>query len=119
VTVVADAGMVSAGNQQRLEEAGLSFILGARIPDVPYAAKTWRAAHSDEEIADGQIFTQRWPAGPKDKRRDQVIYYQYRQHAWEHCVPKTRKPVQPRMSVTIRHSKDTVGQTEIPPESEW
>ena len=24
------------------------------------------------------MFTQPWPAGPTDKRRDQVIYYQYR-----------------------------------------
>ena len=60
VTVVADAGMISAANQQAIEAAGLSFILGARIPDVPY------------------IFTQPWPAGPKDQRRDQIIYYQYR-----------------------------------------
>jgi len=34
VTVVADAGMVSAANQKAIEDAGLSFILGARIPDV-------------------------------------------------------------------------------------
>lgn len=27
------------------------------------------------------------------------------QHNWEHCVPKTTKPVGPRMSVTIRHSR--------------
>lgn len=27
------------------------------------------------------------------------------QHDWEHCVPKTAKPVGPRMSVTIRHSQ--------------
>jgi transposase len=33
VTVVADAGMISAANQRAIEEAGLSFILGARIPD--------------------------------------------------------------------------------------
>ena len=39
VTVVADAGMVSAGNQKAIEDAGLSFILGARIPDVPYVVK--------------------------------------------------------------------------------
>ena len=43
----------------------------------------------------------------------------WRQYAWEHCVPKTKKPVQPRMSVTIRHSKDTAEEPEIPPESEW
>jgi hypothetical protein len=78
ITVVADAGMVSAGNQQKIEEAGLSFILGARIPEAPYAVRTWREAHPEEEVVDGQIFIQKWPAGPKDKRRDQVIYYQYR-----------------------------------------
>jgi alkylated DNA repair dioxygenase AlkB len=27
------------------------------------------------------------------------------QHEWEHTVPKTRRPVGPRMSVTIRHSR--------------
>lgn len=31
------------------------------------------------------------------------------QHEWEHCVPKTARPVMPRMSVTIRHSKDAGG----------
>jgi hypothetical protein len=37
VTVVADAGMMSAANQKAIEAAGLSFILGMRIPDIPYA----------------------------------------------------------------------------------
>jgi hypothetical protein len=78
VTIVADAGMVSAGNQRAIEAAGLSFILGARIPDVPYVVKTWRENHPGQDIPDGHIFTQRWPAGPSDKRRDHVIYYQYR-----------------------------------------
>lgn len=27
------------------------------------------------------------------------------QHSWEHSVPKTRRPVGPRMSVTMRHSR--------------
>jgi hypothetical protein len=78
VTVVADAGMVSAGNQKAIEEAGLSFILGARISEVPYVAAQWRRDHPDEPIPDGHIFTQPWPAGPADNRRDQIIYYQYR-----------------------------------------
>jgi transposase len=42
VTVVADAGMVSASNQQAIEDAGLSFIHGARISDVPYVVAQWR-----------------------------------------------------------------------------
>jgi hypothetical protein len=78
VTVVADAGMVSAGNQKQIEAAGLSFILGAKIPHVPYVVKQWRREHPGQDIPDGQIFTQPWLAGPKEDRRDQVIYYQYR-----------------------------------------
>src|SRR5512135_1867513 len=62
VTVVADAGMVSAGNQRAIEDAGLSFILGARIPDVPFVVKDWHKTHPDEQIPDGHIFTQPRPA---------------------------------------------------------
>ncbi len=78
VTVVADAGMVSEANQKLIEAAGLSFILGARIPHVPYLVAQWRREHPGQDISDGQIFTQPWPAGPADGRRDQVIYYQYK-----------------------------------------
>ena len=78
ITVVADAGMVSAGNQQAIEAAGLSFILGARLPDVPYAVRKWRQGHPGGNIPDGHVFVQPWPAGLTDHRRDQVIYYQYR-----------------------------------------
>ena len=78
VTVVADAGMVSESNQRQIEAAGLSFILGARIPHVPYLIAQWRREHPGQDIPDGHIFTQPWPAGPNGGRRDQVIYYQYR-----------------------------------------
>jgi len=39
VTIVADAGMISAGNQKAIEDAQLSFILGMKIPDIP---TSWR-----------------------------------------------------------------------------
>jgi hypothetical protein len=78
VTVVADAGMISEANQKAIEAAGLSFILGMKVPDVPYLVDQWRREHPGEEIPDGHVFTQPWPAGPKDKRRDQWMYYQYR-----------------------------------------
>ncbi len=78
VTVVADAGMVSEANQKAIEAAGLSFILGMRIPQVPYVVTQWRHDHPGQDIPDGHIFTQPWPAGPNGGRRDQVIYYQYR-----------------------------------------
>jgi hypothetical protein len=78
VTVVADAGMVSESNQKAIEAAGLSFVLGMKVPLVPYLVKQWRREHPGEDIPDGHVFTQPWPAGPKNERRDQVIYYQYR-----------------------------------------
>jgi hypothetical protein len=55
VTVVADAGMVSAANQKAIEDAGLSFVLGARIPDVPYVVAQWRREHPGQDV-NGQVF---------------------------------------------------------------
>jgi hypothetical protein len=78
VTVVADAGMVSEANKQAIEAAGLSFILGARLPEVPYVVADWRTAHPGEQIEDGQVFVQPWPAGPADKRRAHTFIYSYR-----------------------------------------
>jgi hypothetical protein len=78
VTVVADAGMVSEANKQAIEAAGLSFILGARLPDLPYVVADWRKTHPGEQIDDGQVFVQPWPAGPADKRRDHTFFYSYR-----------------------------------------
>jgi hypothetical protein len=75
---VADAGMISDANMKAIEAAGLSFILGMKVPDVPYAHDQWRREHPGQEIPDGHVFIQPWPAGPRDKRRDQVIYHQYR-----------------------------------------
>jgi hypothetical protein len=55
-----------------------AFMAAHQVPDVLYAVDAWRREHPGEEIPDGRVFTQPWPAGPKDKRRDQVIYYTYR-----------------------------------------
>jgi Transposase DDE domain len=77
VTIVADAGMISEANQKDIEAAGLSFILGARIPHVPYVVAQWRREHPGQDIPDGHIFTQPWPAA-RDNRRDKTIYYQYK-----------------------------------------
>jgi transposase len=78
VTVVADAGMISDDNKRAIEAAGLSFILGMRIPDVPYVVDRRRREHPGQDIPDGHVFCQPWPATAADKRRDQTIYYQYR-----------------------------------------
>ena len=78
ITVVADAGMISDANMKAIEAAGLSFILGARIPKEPYVVRAWREANPGADFSDGQIWTQPWPAGPTDKRRDQIHYYQWK-----------------------------------------
>jgi hypothetical protein len=106
VTIVADAGMMSAANQQAIEAEGLSFILGARIPDVPYVVKAWRTRHPDTEIPDGHIFTQPWPAGPKDARRDQIVYYQYR-------ADRARRTLRGIDEQVAKAEKAVAGKTEI------
>jgi hypothetical protein len=78
VTVVADAGMLSEANLAAIEDAGLRFIVGARIPDVPYQVKKWRQAHPDEPIEDGHVFTQPTVMGTKADQRKRTTFYQYR-----------------------------------------
>ena len=70
--------MVSEANQKQIEAAGLSFILGLRIPEVPWVIAKWHREHPGAPVPDGHVFTQRWPAGPRGGRRDHIIYYQYR-----------------------------------------
>jgi hypothetical protein len=50
VTVVADAGMTSGANMKDVEAAGLSFILGMKVPDVPCLVDKWRREHPGEEF---------------------------------------------------------------------
>jgi hypothetical protein len=81
VTVVADAGMISEANQVALQAAGLSYILGARIPFLPDVVREWRDTHPDEAIPDQLVLTQPWPATSSEKARgipDRVTHYQFR-----------------------------------------
>jgi hypothetical protein len=78
VTVVADAGMLSEANLAAIEDAGLRFIVEARIPEVPYQVTEWRRRHPDQPIVDGQIFTQPSIMGGKADPRRRTIFYQYR-----------------------------------------
>jgi Transposase DDE domain len=78
VTVVADAGMLSEANLAAIEDAGLRFIVGARIPEVPYQIAEWRRRHPDQPVSDGQIFTQPSIMGGKADPRRRMIFYQYR-----------------------------------------
>ncbi|VBA62331.1 hypothetical protein LAUMK41_05722 [Mycobacterium attenuatum] len=81
VTVVADAGMISEANQIDIAAAGLTYILGARLPFLPDVVREWHDKHPDEAIPDELILTQPWPATGREKTRgipDRVTFYQYR-----------------------------------------
>jgi transposase len=84
VTVVADAAMISEANETAIQAAGLSFILGTRIAQVPQVVAECRDKHPGQDIPDGHVFTQPWLATSGEKARgipDRVIYYQY-SHDW-------------------------------------
>ena len=74
-------GMISEANQIAIQAAGLSFILGARIPFLPDVVREWRDKHPGEQVPEDLILTQPWPASSSEKARgipDRVIHYQYR-----------------------------------------
>mgnify|MGYP000900746129 CR=1 FL=1 len=79
VTVVADAGMLSEQNLKELEDAGLHFIVGARIPEVPYSVKEWQRQNPGEALPDKHIFTQPLIMGTKADLRRRTVFYQYSQ----------------------------------------
>jgi hypothetical protein len=78
ITIVADAGMLSEANKTAIEAAGLRFILGNRISQIPYVIDEWRKHNPDTDTPDGLTLTQPWPGGENSTRHAQVIYYQYR-----------------------------------------
>lgn len=77
VVIVADAGMVSEANMDAIETAGLSYILGAKMPTVPYVIDQWRKDHPGKDVPDGLTLTARWPGGPSTKGKDVTTFYQY------------------------------------------
>lgn len=64
MVVVADAGMLSAGNLKELEEAGLRFIVGSRVTKAPKDLESHFRWHGDA-FTDGQIID---TITPRDQR---------------------------------------------------
>lgn len=78
VTVVADAGMISAENMKAIEREDLSFILGERMPSIPHQIQRWVADHPDQTPADALPLVQHHPANANtSSRRSRVTYYRY------------------------------------------
>jgi hypothetical protein len=76
VTVVAHEGTVPEANRIAIEAAGLSFILGAKIPMWP--SSCWHGGTTNPARTSPIARCAPGPgrAGPSDRRRDQTIYYQ-------------------------------------------
>jgi hypothetical protein len=100
VTVVADAGMMSEANLADIEGAGWSFVIGGRLPEVPYAISQWRRDNPDLEPADGMTLIQPTVMGPKADQRRRTTIYQYKTdrarrllHGIDQQVAKAEKAV--------------------------
>lgn len=100
VVVVADAGMMSEKNLKDIEDAGWSFIVGGRIPEVPYAINQWKKTHPGAEPVDQLILRQKQVMGTKNDKRTRTVFFQYRQarakrtlHGIEQQIAKAEKAV--------------------------
>jgi hypothetical protein len=69
ITVVADAGMLSADNLEALAAAGYTYIVGSRMHKIPYDIAEYQKT---KELSDNQIITS------KTGIAGQRIIYQYR-----------------------------------------
>jgi hypothetical protein len=76
MVVVADAGMLSAGNLNALEDAGFCFIVGSRIAKAPYDLAEHFDRHGDY-FADGQILESSRVMGTGKAARSRRLVYQY------------------------------------------
>lgn len=76
LVVVADAGMLSAGNLNALEDAGFSFIVGSRISKAPYDLADHFQNHGDY-FEDGQILESARVMGVGKEARSRRVVYQY------------------------------------------
>ncbi|WP_211341656.1 IS1634 family transposase [Myceligenerans xiligouense] len=106
IVIVADAGMISETNWRAIEVLDCSFVLGARMNEVPYVVSKWRKDHPGEHIPDGHVFTQPRPASPPDKRRDHTYYY-------AHSAARARRTLH-GIDEQVRKAKNAVaGKTAI------
>ena len=86
ITVVADAGMLSADNLQALAGAGYTYIVGSRMHKIPYDISEYQK--TEQELADNQIITS------KTAVKGQRIIYQYRKKRAALDLRNIRKQVE-------------------------
>lgn len=77
LVVVADAGMLSAGNLNALEDAGFSFIVGSRITKAPYDLADHFARHGNY-FTDAQVLESVRDMGTGEAARSRRVVYQWK-----------------------------------------
>lgn len=75
LVVVADAGMLSAGNLNALEDAGCRFVVGSRQSRAPYDLAEHFGTHGNHSPDGATIETSRDMGTGKDKRTRRVVYH--------------------------------------------
>ena len=106
VTVVADAGMLSDTNLKALAAAGLRYIVGQRIPEVPYQVAQWQRQHPDQSPESGLVLVQPWARGEAGKQYPETIFYQYR-------ADRARRSLHGIDTQVAKAEKAVAGQTPI------
>lgn len=76
VVVVADAGMLSAGNLAAVEDAGLSFIVGSRVSSAPYDLAD-QLENRGNFFTDGQTIETTRTMKVGSKVRERRVVWQY------------------------------------------
>ena len=106
VTVVADAGMLSEANLKDIEDAGWTFIVGGKLPDIPYAINQWMQDNPGADPVDQMVLSQPLIMGVKADTRHRTVYYQYRAdrarrtlHGIDTQVTKAEKAVAGQVAV--------------------
>jgi hypothetical protein len=92
-------------NLKEFDDAGLAFIVGARIPDIPCQVKKWRQTHPGEPIPDGQVFVQPTVMGPKADQRHRTIFYQHRTDR----ATRTLRGIDEQIACSRRFGSNAVG----------
>src|SRR5450759_2858832 len=103
MVVVADAGMLSAGNLNALQDAGFSFIVGSRIAKAPYDLAEHFTRHGDY-FADAQILESARAMGTGTAARPRRVIYQYKFTRYSHDNPAIN-------AMVARAEKITTGAT--------
>ena len=70
--------MMSEANLKDIEDAGWNFVVGGKLPDIPYAIAEWHREHPDAAPPDQLVLTQPTVMGPRAEQRKRTTYYQYR-----------------------------------------